>query len=73
MFIKNLPSNISKYGSEQLCFRGFCQKFPHMQSLKVRTELGHNSKPLSYNFGHKNNIVIIEQPKKILNLTFDPR
>ena len=55
-------------------FRGLCQKLPHMQSLKVRIFLngGHNFKPISYNFRHKNNIVFSEQPEKILNLTSHP-
>ena len=53
-------------------FRGLCQKLPHMQYLKVRIELGAILKPLSYNFRHKNNNFIGEQPKNILNLTSDP-
>ena len=50
-------------------FTELCQKLPHMQTLKVKFEWGGGIfRPLSYNFRHKTNIFISEQPKTKVRL-----
>ena len=75
MLIKPTPSNMSKQRWRQAIigdFRGFCQKMPHMQFLKVRIEWKHNFlATILQILDIKIMFSVVSSLKKILNLTSD--
>ena len=55
-------------------FRGLCENLPHMQSLNIRIEWGHNLQATIYLKILDTKVIfsLVSNLKKVLNMTSDP-